>query len=99
MKKFFQYKNNEVVSYSDAKIICGKLEQKEMEVTQDELNKMNSGNYDAIIKGNKLEFRERDIFKIQKQKEQDKEELKLLIEKAKEKYSDLALLFEKLSNK
>ncbi len=99
MKKYFQFKNNKVASFSDAKIICNKLEQKEIDITTEELDKIKTSNYNLFIKDNKLKFEEKENFKIQKEKEQEIQELKLLIEKAKEKYSDLAPLLEKLNNK
>ena len=96
MKKTFQYKNGEVKSYSDKEIKCDKLDQIELDITQEQLEKIRSNLYDLFIKDKKLVLNEHDELKIQKKQEQDNKEIETIINKVKEKYSDLVPLLEKI---
>ena len=94
-KKTFQYKNGEVKSYSDKEIKCDKLDQIELDITQEQLEKIRSNLYDLFIKDKKLVLEEREELKIQK----EKEEIDQAINKIKDKYPDLISLLEKIIKK
>ncbi len=87
MKKTFQHKNGEIKSYSDGKLKCDKLEQQELDITKDQLEKIESNLYDLHIQNGKLAFKERNP------KDQEMEEL---IKQAKKDYPKLTPLLEKM---